>query len=49
MTHLMGWCATHGIPDQFHKHCLGEFVSELGVTIRCGCPNHEWPDDEETA
>lgn len=47
MSSVFGWCASHGRPDQWHHLCEGQYVSAVGVTIRCGCPNHEWPDDEE--
>lgn len=35
-------------PDQYHDRCKGSYVSASETTIRCGCPNHEWPNDEET-
>lgn len=42
------WCGPQpgGARDDQHCHlCLVEYVSPMGVTIRCGCPEHV--SDEE--
>jgi hypothetical protein len=40
VTTLMGWCQSHGKPDQYHSLCRREYVTALGVLTRCGCPEH---------
>lgn len=39
---LFGWCsAAAGCkPDQHHNLCRREYRTQVGVTMRCSCPNH---------
>lgn len=47
MSHKFGWCqAAPGTrPDAHHDLCEREYVSQVGVKVRCGCPAHEWPEE----
>lgn len=49
MTTLFGHClAAPGTrPDHYHALCRREYVDQYGIVHRCGCPNHEYDEEED--